>query len=302
MNEIEQAAALAAAWEKLPLSNDFMFCRVMSNLDVCREFIERLLHIKIERLAQPESQKAVNISADTRGVRFDVYVKDSSRVFDLEMQVANQGDLPFRARYYQGALDMDMLELGEPVTNLKESYIVFLCLFDPFKQRLPVYTVQKIFAEKQEVSYTDGTNTVFFNCRAYKDAGNEQVQNILSYLINGTAKDGFTAQLERHVETARQNEIWRKEFMTLEMIKMQQQEIGFAKGLAIGEQRGRNEGIAIGEQRGIAIGEQRGRDEGIIIGTEQMARNMLNRGFSVQDTADITGLSEEQVRALAAAQ
>ena len=286
MNEIEQAAALAAAWEKLPLSNDFMFCRVMSNLDVCREFIERLLHIKIARLAQPESQKAVNISADTRGVRFDVYVKDSSRVFDLEMQVANQGDLPFRARYYQGALDMDMLELGEPVTNLKESYIVFLCLFDPFKQRLPVYTVQKIFAEKQEVSYTDGTNTVFFNCRAYKDAGNEQVQNILSYLVNGTAKDGFTAQLERHVETARQNEIWRKEFMTLEMIKMQQQEIGFAKGLA----RGRNEGIAIGEQRGI------------IIGTEQMARNMLNRGFSVQDTADITGLSEEQVRALAAAQ
>ena len=298
MNEIEQAAALAAAWEKLPLSNDFMFCRVMSNLDVCREFIERLLHIKIERLAQPESQKAVNISADTRGVRFDVYVKDSSRVFDLEMQVANQGDLPFRARYYQGALDMDMLELGEPVTNLKESYIVFLCLFDPFKQRLPVYTVQKIFAEKQEVSYTDGTNTVFFNCRAYKDAGNEQVQNILSYLVNGTAKDGFTAQLERHVETARQNELWRKEFMTLEMIKMQQQEIGFARGLAIGEQRGRNEGIAIGEQRGIA----RGRNEGIIIGTEQAARNMLADGFSVKQTARLTGLSEEQVRALATAQ
>ena len=290
MNEIEQAAALAAAWEKLPLSNDFMFCRVMSNLDVCREFIERLLHIKIERLAQPESQKAVNISADTRGVRFDVYVKDSSRVFDLEMQVANQGDLPFRARYYQGALDMDMLELGEPVTNLKESYIVFLCLFDPFKQRLPVYTVQKIFAEKQEVSYTDGTNTVFFNCRAYKDAGNEQVQNILSYLVNGTAKDGFTAQLERHVETARQNELWRKEFMTFEMIKMQQQEIGFAKGLAIG----RNEGIAIGEQRG--------RNEGIIIGTEQAARNMLADGFSVKQTARLTGLSEEQVRALATAQ
>ena len=35
---------------------------------------------------------------------------------------------------------------------------------------------------------------------------------------------------------------------------------------------------------------------------QQMARNMLNRGFSVQDTADITGLSEEQVQALAAVQ
>ena len=74
--------------------------------------------------------------------------------------------------------------------------------------------------------------------------------------------------------------------MTLEMIKMQQQEIGFARGLAIGE------------QRGIA----RGRDEGIIIGTEQAARNMLADGFSVKQTARLTGLSEEQVRALAAAQ
>ena len=64
--------------------------------------------------------------------------------------------------------------------------------------------------------------------------------------------------------------------MTLEMIKMQQQEIGFAKGLAIGEQRG------------------------IIIGTEQAARNMLADGFSVKQTARLTGLSEEQ--ALAAAQ
>ena len=78
--------------------------------------------------------------------------------------------------------------------------------------------------------------------------------------------------------------------MTLEMIKMQQQEIGFAKGLAIG----RNEGIAIGEQRG--------RNEGIIIGTEQAARNMLADGFSVKQTARLTGLSEEQVQALAAAQ
>ncbi len=30
-------------WEDLTISNDFMFCRVMSDADVCGEFIERLL-------------------------------------------------------------------------------------------------------------------------------------------------------------------------------------------------------------------------------------------------------------------
>ena len=290
---------LATAWKTMPLSNDFMFCRVMSNPDVCAELLRRLLHIPVERVEEVHAQKSVQLTADSRGVRFDVYVKDSSRVFDIEVQVANQGDLPLRARYYQGSLDVDMLKSGEPVTKLKESYIVFLCLFDPFKHKLPVYTVQKTFAEKSEVPYTDGTNTVFFNCRAHEAASDVQVRNILSYLVNGTAKDGFTAELERYVERARQNGVWEKEYMTLEMIKNQQQEIGFAKGVAIGREAGRSEGIAIGEQRG----ERRGRKAGLALGerrhAEQTARNMLNRGFSVQDTAEISGLSEERVRKLA---
>ena len=63
--------------------------------------------------------------------------------------------------------------------------------------------------------------------------------------------------------------------MTLEMIKEDE----------------RLAGIAIGRDEGIILGEQRGR--------EQTALSMLARGFSVQDTADITGLSVERVRQLA---
>ena len=63
--------------------------------------------------------------------------------------------------------------------------------------------------------------------------------------------------------------------MTLEMIKEDE----------------RLAGIAIGRDEGIILGEQRGR--------EQTALSMLARSFSVQDTADITGLSVERVRQLA---
>ena len=44
-------------WEEASLSNNFIFCRVMSeNLDLCKEFLEMLLNIQIESisLAQPE--------------------------------------------------------------------------------------------------------------------------------------------------------------------------------------------------------------------------------------------------------
>ena len=57
---------------------------------------------------------------------------------------------------------------------------------------------------------------------------------------------------------------------------------GIAEGIALSEARG--------EKRDIALGEARS--------AEKAARNMLSRGFSIEDTADITGLSLDEVRAL----
>ena len=263
-----------------------MFCRVMSDPAICAEMIRRLLHIPVGRVEQVQPQKGVRIHADARGVRFDVYVRDADRVYDVEIQVADEGNLPLRARYYQSALDLDMLKAGEAVGRLKESWIVFLCLFDPFRLGEAVYTVRKTFAEKEGTAYTDGTHTVFFNCRAHASAVDAGVRNILAYLACGEARDGFTAELERCVEQARGNAAWRREYMTLEMIKEEQRQIG----IAIGEERG----IAIGEERGIAIGEERR--------AEQAARNMLAEGFSAEDAARLSGLAVERVRGLACGQ
>ena len=73
-------------WEEASLSNNFIFCRVMSeNLDLCKEFLEMLLNIKIEsiRLAQPEA--TLNVEFYSKGIRLDVFVKDENdRMFDIE--------------------------------------------------------------------------------------------------------------------------------------------------------------------------------------------------------------------------
>ena len=43
-----------------------------------------------------------------------------------------------------------------------------------------------------------------------------------------------------------------------------------------------------------------GREEGIAAGAEQTARNMLARGYDAAEIAEVTGLSPERVRQLAA--
>ena len=76
-------------------------------------------------------------------MRIDVFVEtDSGEVIDIEMQAADmlEGELPLRTRYYQSLIDMATLAKGHTYMELKRSYIIFLCAFDPFGEGRKMYT------------------------------------------------------------------------------------------------------------------------------------------------------------------
>ena len=113
-------------WEELTITDDFMFCKVMSDSALCKELLEILLHIKIDRLVFQEPQKSFKLTPESRGIRLDVYVKDSNHIFDIELQTTNERNLELRTRYYQGVMDIDELEKGELFSDMKESYIMYI--------------------------------------------------------------------------------------------------------------------------------------------------------------------------------
>ena len=60
----------------------------------------------------------------TSGIRFDVYSEDDSGiVYDCEMQTSKKDNLPKRTRYYQGMIDLNLLERGADYKELKKSYV-----------------------------------------------------------------------------------------------------------------------------------------------------------------------------------
>ena len=88
------------------MSDDFMFGYVMRNPEICKELLERLLKIKIEKLEYPELQKSISPYYEAKGVRLDVYVKDSDKVFDIEIQNGKKSNLGKRTRYYQSMISV----------------------------------------------------------------------------------------------------------------------------------------------------------------------------------------------------
>lgn len=130
-------------FEELKLKDDFMFGVVMRNPKYCKPFLETILRIKISHIEYPKSQETIDIMADAKSVRLDVYVEDDKNtVYNIEMQTTLKDNLPKRMRYYQGMIDLNILEKGENYKNLKKSFVIFICTFDLFGLGRHVYTFE----------------------------------------------------------------------------------------------------------------------------------------------------------------
>ena len=73
-------------FEELTISDDFMFCKVMEHESICKEFLEILFSVKIEKITYLSSQNTVTANFGAKTVRLDVLVKDGSGTsYDIEM-------------------------------------------------------------------------------------------------------------------------------------------------------------------------------------------------------------------------
>ena len=107
----------------------------------------------IEGSVTPELQKSINVDMDAQSVRLDVYVKDDREtVYDIEMQVSDTKELPKRSRYYQGMIDLQLVDAGQHYKKLNKSYIIFICPFDLYGKGRHIYTFENICKEDNSIS------------------------------------------------------------------------------------------------------------------------------------------------------
>ena len=113
--------------EKLTITDDFMFGAVMRNPQYCKPLLELVLGVKIRAIAYPEPQKALEERYGSKSVRLDVYVEDErGTVYDVEIQTTDKKNLPKRTRYYQGMIDLRILERGGDYKALRRSFVIFI--------------------------------------------------------------------------------------------------------------------------------------------------------------------------------
>ena len=140
------------AWEDLQFHDDYMFKLVMRDKTICKGTIERILRFPVGDIHYVNYEQTFELGFDSKSVRMDVYVANSNEVVDLEMQMWNPGakHLVKRSRYYQAVLDADCLCRADSYTDLRRSYVIFICPFDIFGEGRHR---SKIFASKTKICH-----------------------------------------------------------------------------------------------------------------------------------------------------
>ena len=241
--------------QQLNLEDDFLFAKVMSDSEICRKVLEKILRVPIERVSAPSVQQTLQLLYEGKGIRLDVYVHDSREtVYNVEMERGKQrkSQLPKRSRYYQSSIDLDCIARGEDYRQLKKSFVIFICTFDPFGEGRHQYTFENRCLESPDLALGDEAVKIFLNTKGIVPDIDPEVRELLSYIENTT--DAFAAQAESplireihekviHIKSSKEMEA---EYMTLMQRDRENieegRELGRAEGIVLGREEGRAEG------------------------------------------------------------
>ena len=257
-------------WENLTLGNDFLFGKIFQDKQLCLELIQIILpELKIKSISFPRLQKNLKHTFDTRGVRFDVYLHDNEdRIINIEMQPVNRDNIRKRTRAYHSIIDLEAFNTDKvkKYDDMPEVIVIFICGFDLFNSGRHIYTFKQICVQDKEIILNDGAMTIFLNAKGKLNDVSPQLTAFLNFVMGKTSDDEFVKKLELKLFEAKQNFLWRQEYMLYKFER----------------------------QSEIYDAEERGRTEERF----DIARRMRKSGLSDVDIRNFTNLSINEIQNL----
>lgn len=231
------------AFQELDLCDNFLFAAVMQDEEICKGVLELLLGITIKKVVV-EVEKIFTRGSEYRGIRMDVYAADEKQsIYNVEMQTGNRGNLPKRSRYYQAQIDTRHMKPGEDFNQLKKSFVIFICTFDPFGYGRYCYTIEERCIE-DDIALGDETRKIFLNTRGKNaDETDKDLIHFLKYVENSIIQqvqetdNAFLWRLHERIVEIKHDRKLEERYMLFEEMLAEEKAEGLREGLKKGEEK-----------------------------------------------------------------
>ncbi|MBO7685334.1 MAG: PD-(D/E)XK nuclease family transposase [Kiritimatiellae bacterium] len=189
--------------EQYRLMDDDFMSKCLENAPECIELILRIILGK-EDLKVVKSQTEYPIkSLQGRGVRFDVFARDSEgREYDIEIQRADHGAEPRRARYNSALMDANALKSGEDFGKLRDTYVIFITENDVMGRGQDMYVFDRM-DRRSGLDFGDGAHIVYANGTW---RGNDALGRLMHDLNCSDADEMYFDLLKRRVSEFKNSE------------------------------------------------------------------------------------------------
>lgn len=223
--------------QDLTIKDNFMFCAVMSEEENCIGFLEMVLGFPIAKIDVSYERNMV-YHPEYKGIRLDVYAKDeANKHYNVEMQVRRENSIEKRARYYHSQMDMELLSAGISYEELPDTFVIFICDYDPFGKGLYYYTCRTKCEEDALLEYEDGCRTIYLSTKG-KDE--EKVPKSLVRFLKFVAadieqsdqdfEDDYVEQLQKSIHTVKESREMGERYMIFEEMMEEERRVGRIEG------------------------------------------------------------------------
>lgn len=149
--------------EKLRLMDDDFMTACFSEYPEGVEFILRIIMNKYDLKVKRSRVQHVIKNLQGRSIWLDIdATDDQNREFDIEVQRADKGASPRRARYHSSIIDANVLNAGDDFELLPESYVIFITENDVLGKGEPIYEISRTIKGLNEI-FDDGSHIIYVN-------------------------------------------------------------------------------------------------------------------------------------------
>ena len=280
------------------------------NKDLLLDFLNELLKEeqgRITSLTYLKNEHLGTTELDRKAI-FDLYCENErGEKFIVELQKTKQKFFKDRTLYYSTFPIREQAKQAEWIYELKAVYTIAILdfVFDEGKSQPDKfrYDVKLTDIETQKIFY-DKLTFIYLEMPKFNKTLDELESRFDKwlYVIRNLNR------LDRVPDKLRE-QIFEKLFEAAEIARFTPDQVrsyedslkyyrDIKASLDTKFEEGMQKGIEEGMQKGIEKGIEEGMQKGIEKGIEKVAVNALNKGLSVEDIIDLTGLTKEQILSL----
>lgn len=273
---------------KFNLKNDIIFKAFFSrkgNEEFLIDFLEALLNIKIKEIKVKEEVNIEQLSVEEKGGRLDLQAKlNDGIIVNIELQMKNHFNIEERTTFYSSKVISRETKRGSNYNDISKVIMINILGYNLLEFEEYISETMIVLEKHRDYEMLDGIKWYFIELPKFRKQNpdmNEKINQWLSFI------DDWNMEAVKMAES--KNDTLRKARKEMEYLT------GDAAIRRMAELREKWE---MDYESGIDCAEKRGIRKGIENEKIEIAKKLIEKGMTISEIIEITGLSEEIIEKL----